>query len=498
MTSRLSRRVFLAASAAIATCPGLARSGPPARSLRPVSRPEDLGQAPDAERLVREADLSGIVGFAVMDARTGALLEERASSAALPPASVAKVVTALYALDALGPEHRFETRVLATGGIAGGVVQGDLVLAGGGDPTLDTEALAALVAQLRQAGITGIRGGFKVWGGALPFARVIDPSQPDHVGYNPAVSGLNLNFNRVHFEWRRSGGGYAVTLEARTANHRPAVGMVRMDVADRTSPVYTYRDGGGVDLWTVASGALGQSGARWLPVRQPVPHAGDVFRSLARAEGISLPVPDPVEELPGGVVLAAHRSGRLEDLARDMLEFSTNLTAEVLGLAASASRLGRVASLDASAREMSAWARNSLGMGAATRFVDHSGLGDASRVTARDMAAALVRARQGTALRSLLKDIPVRDARQRILPDHPLEVVAKTGTLNFVSALAGYARMEGGRDMAFAVFVADTQRRAGLSRQDRERPPGGRTYARSARALQQALLSRWGAVHGLS
>lgn len=493
MTRPLHRRAFLAGTAAslLGSCASAVE-----RSLNPLVRADDLGRAPSAERLLREAGLSGVVGYAVMDVASGQMLEERASAAALPPASVAKAITALYALDTLGADHRFETRLVATGPVEGGVVQGDLVLAGGGDPVLDTEALAALAGALAEAGVTSLTGAFRVWGGALPFARVIDRGQPDHVGYNPSVSGLNLNFNRVHFEWKRASGGYAVTMQARTANHSPDVAMARMRIADRAGPVYTYRDGGAVDEWSVAAGALGQRGARWLPVRKPELYAGEVFASLAGARGIALGAPALAEAAPQGRVLARLESPPLGALAADMLEFSTNLTAETLGLAASVARRPGVPDLAGSAREMTRWAKGALGMGANTRFVDHSGLGDSSRVTAGDMVRAL---RGAAGLRPLLKDIPLRDARGRPLADPPAEVRAKTGTLNFVSGLAGFARVGGDagkeRDLAFAIFVADTTRRAALDRTERERPPGARSYNAAAKGLQQRLLGRWGQLY---
>ncbi|MCP6237338.1 D-alanyl-D-alanine carboxypeptidase, partial [Klebsiella pneumoniae] len=62
----------------------------------------------------------------------------------LPPASVAKALTALYALETLGEDHRFETRLLATAPVVAGRIDGDLILAGGGDPELSTDRLAEL------------------------------------------------------------------------------------------------------------------------------------------------------------------------------------------------------------------------------------------------------------------------------------------------------------------------------------------------------------------
>ncbi len=123
----------------------------------------------------------------VADARTGGQVLETHNPPLLqmPPASVAKAVTAAYALDALGSEHVFSTRLMATGGpVDGGMIQGDLVLVGGGDPMLDTNGLAAMAARLKAAGgVRGVTGKFRVHaGGALPYQRQIDPGgQPDHL-----------------------------------------------------------------------------------------------------------------------------------------------------------------------------------------------------------------------------------------------------------------------------------------------------------------------------
>ena len=466
----------------------------PLRSIRPTDRPSTIriASVPDPERIIAEAGLAGMAAFAVADATTGEILEVHEPDLPLPPASALKAITAVYALDALGAQHTFTTRLVATGPVSNGRVQGDLVLMGGGDPVLGTDDLAEMARRLREAGVQGVTGRFLVWGGALPYVRTIDAGQPDHVGYSPAVSGLNLNFNRVHFEWRRQNGAYTVTMDARTATHRPAVSVARMRVVDRSLPVYTY-EGGGTDNWTVARGALGDRCARWLPVRNPTAYAGDVFRTLARAQGVTLPAAQEVSGQPQGTALVTHNSPALAVILRDMLKFSTNLTAEAVGLAATYARGSRVGQLGASGAMMSAWTRDALGINA--RFVDHSGLGDASRVTAGQMARALASLRPDGPLRALLKDIPMTNSNGDRIPNPPVEVVAKTGTLNFVSALAGYARTREGRELSFAIFAADTATRAGLSQADRERPQGARGWNGRAKRMQQRLLQRWGVVH---
>ncbi len=496
--SRYRTRRFVLGGLGALLAPGAALSSPPPVSLRPRLRSADLGRQARGgiEGLIARAGLSGDVVCAVADVRTGLELEAANGDRGLPPASVAKVLTALYALETLGPDHRFTTRLLATAAAQNGILTGDLILAGGGDPTLNTDDLAALAAALKQAGVRELRGDFLVYEAALPAVHSIDPQQPDHLGYSPAVSGLALNFNRVHFEWKLAGQRYAVTMDARTGRYRPEVQMARMQVVSRGLPVYTYADRNGVDQWTVARKALGRGGARWLPVRRPGAYAGDVFRTMARAHGIVLGPARIAGRLPANAtVLARHHSTALRPILKDMLKYSTNLTAEMVGLGATVARGGRPGLLQESAAEMSRWAAQRYGM-QGTRLVDHSGLGDASRMSAQDLVGALVQARKQDLLRPLLKPFGMRDAKGRVMRTHPIKVAAKTGTLNFVSGLGGYMTAADGTELAFAIFAADTDRRARIPRAARERPDGARGWNRRAKNLQQQLIERWGALYG--
>lgn len=480
---------------------GAALANAPTRSPMPPIRPGRAAAAvqraavPSADALIAQARLSGQTAFVVSDARSGAVLESRGATEALPPASVIKAATALYAIEALGPEFRFRTRLIATGPVQNGRLQGDLVLMGGGDPTLTTDALGALAAALRDRGLREIAGRFVVNGSALPAVPAIDPDQPEHVGYSPAISGIALNFNRVHFEWRRSGSGYEVTMDARASRFQPRVASAEMRVALRDLPVYTYRGGDGIDRWTVAASALGNGGSRWLPVRNPEAYAGDVLRTLARSYGIVLPAPQVMRGGVSGDVLAEHRSDPLNAIVEGMLRFSTNITAEMVGLAATQARGGSPRGLASSASAMGEWLRARYGVSGA-QLRDHSGLSGDSRLSAQALATFFAAAYAEGRLPGLLRDYPMRDARGAPVTGHPVKVAAKTGTLNFVSGLGGYVTTQGGRPLAFSILSADLRVRAAITGDARERPPGGREWTSRARSLQQALIERWAAAHG--
>ena len=442
-----------------------------------------------------EARLGGRVAFVVADARTGQVLEERNGAVAMPPASITKAVTALYALDALGADYRYRTQFVATGPVVDGVIQGDLVLSGSGDPMLDTDALSAMVGRLKAEGVTGVNGRFRVFAGALPYIRSIDPRQPDHVGYNPSISGTNLNFNRVYFQWQRGDAGWDVSMDARSKTIRPAVTVSRMAVVNRDLPTYTYSTAQGVDEWTVAAAALGNGGSRWLPVRRPDLYAGEVTQVIARAHGIELPTPQVADGVDaGGQVLVRHESASLATIVRLMLKHSTNLTAEVIGLTASAARGAEAGNLEASAKAMTDWMREQTGAESA-HFVDHSGLSDLSRVSAADMTHLLVKVGPGSTLHGKLKEITPLGSQGETLTGAGYRIHAKTGSLNFVSSLAGFVTGPGDASLAFAILSGDIERRAAIAPDDMERPDGARAWAKRARWLQHQLVHRWSSLY---
>jgi serine-type D-Ala-D-Ala carboxypeptidase/endopeptidase (penicillin-binding protein 4) len=496
----LVRRAFLTGLAASLASPALAQRLD--SSIRPRARPTALqpsapvagvpaaanGAAAEAARLVEAAKLGGRTSFAVIDIASGRLIEGRDETVAQPPASVAKALTALYALHHLGTQHRFVTQAVTAGTLSGGRLDGDLVLWGTGDPTLDTDRLADLAARLKDSGLREVTGRFLVFGGALPRLPLIDPTQPDHVGYNPALSGLNLNFNRVHFEWKRGQNGWQVGMDARGARHVPRVGMAQVRVVQRDSPLFTYERREGQEVWTVAAGSLGKGGSRWLPVRQPELYAGEVFQTLCAAQGIRLRAPQVVSNPPQGTVLAQVSSDDMRAVIRDMMRHSTNITAEVLGLSSS-----RAGSLEASGSQMSRWLGQSYGVEA--RLIDHSGLGAGSRISAAGLAQVMARA-QGGPLRSLMRDFGTQAARSGKNVKGGPSVQAKTGTLNFVSGLSGYVTTGSGRNLAFAILSSDLARREGLRGAEREQPSGGPQWTRRARALQGELLELWARAHG--
>ena len=311
-------------------------------------------------------------------------------------ASNTKIFTTAAALDRLGPEGRFATRVLGSGSLAGGGAwRGDLYLRGGGDPTFGSgpfvrraygsgATVEALAAELEASGLTEIRG--RVLGDEELFDDL--RGGPDS-GYRVSrdVGPLSaLAFNRGLANERGS------AFQAEPA----AFAAARLDAALER---------------------------RGIPVRgRP-------------REGVVPPAAGELAEVESPTV------ARLVQITNKR---SDNLFAETLlkRLTATAGQAGTTAG---GAGAASAFARE---LGARTRLADGSGLSRANRASPRDVATALSRLRERDLFPAFNESLPIagRDGtlrdRMRFGPARG-RCRAKTGTLRDVSTLSGYCSTAG-------------------------------------------------------
>lgn len=448
----------------------------------------------DRQAIARNGFSTDDVGYVLFDPGSGAVLAERQPAKPFAPASVAKLPAMAAALAVLGPDHRFETTLHITGRLGNGVLDGDLILKGGGDPSLSTEGLTELLRDLGALGVARVTGRFLYDTSALPELPEIDAGQPWTAGYNTGVGALSLNFNRFRFDWARpAAAGQPVRVSAWSVSD---AGRVPLD-----SVTVQLGAGSGAAFTPLAAADGEPEGERWrfapqprmaaslwLPVTRPGLAAAHVFRRLAAEAGIALPAPAPGAAPPTATLAALHRSEPLEVLARQVLRYSNNLSAELIGLAAARRLDPAVRTLPESAAVLTA-----PGMLAAPRtdwtglrLLNHSGLSSASRITPAQ-TMALIRG-AGPAALALL---PGED-EGKVLPPG---VRAKSGTLAYAKALAGTLTTASGRTLGFAFFVTDEPQRAAMDRtMDRriaEIPAEARAWLARARKLQADLLELW-------
>ena len=445
-------------------------------------------QTPEAKAVATAGFAPRDVGFVLIDLDDGRALAEQTADALFIPASVAKLATVYPAEQLLGADFRFQTRAYSEGRT--------LYLQGGGDPVLSNIDLRDLARQLKEQEPKGGWTDFRFDAGAVAGVPQVNVNQPILATYNAGIGGLNVDFNRVQVSWSRDDAGKLVFRARAVADGLsvPADWVHFLPAQSEPPPGanFLYAGDESGERWLYAPDlpeTLPDDGAIFLPVKHPALNAANVFRELAKSNGVVLPEPQP-GTVPGSATpVATVESPPLPEVMTGLLKFSNNMTAELIGLATSKRLTGRVLSQRESSAALGDWLKRHFAYVDWTGFklVNHSGLSTENRVSPRQIAAILM---------AMARDPVLADMPPEIMgDDRGAKARAKSGTMDFASGLAGFLTAKSGRRLAFAIFTIDRDKRATLDatvdRRVLQRTPGARSWLGRARGLEYTLLKDW-------
>jgi serine-type D-Ala-D-Ala carboxypeptidase/endopeptidase (penicillin-binding protein 4) len=453
----------------------------------PIKKPvsSNAVELASAKVFVSSSDLLQKTGFILIDRATGEVLDSHNPNDTFIPASVSKIFTAQYVLDTFGESYTFETRLLKNSTVENGVLKGDLILKGGGDPELNVSHLVDFIKSLKQAGIHTVEGHFLYDPSALPSLSQLEEDQPVTAAYNPSVSGLNLNFNRIKFSWKQDKSSrYDLAVTSQSDEYEYPIDYASVGVADGDVDVrHSVGDQG--ESWVFSPETLKSAGTLWLPVRNSASYTANVFYWIAQQEGITLPKPRLGTTPVFGDTINVHTSRPVKEILEDMLLYSTNVTAEALGASASIARGERVDTLLQSARSMTSVLMPDVSR-VDLNLVNHSGLSSWSRATPIVTATML----KNFDLSGILPPFDVNE-----IPD-TVSITAKTGTIYFGRGLAGYITAPNNHQLAFAIYTSDYDKRSLFEKDFNPNVITSelmeeREWLRRARDLENDILSFW-------
>jgi len=430
--------------------------------------------------VLRSRALGGAqVAALVVEVDGGAVLFAHEPDRAMSPASNQKLLTALAAASEFGPTYRFVTEVSAGAQPdADGAVPW-LALRGAGDPSLTSEQWWRLAADLRRLGVRRVAG--PVWLDASAFDAERWPrawGTTSARAYHAPVAALSANY-----------GAFAVIVEPGTAGTParvrvdPPVPYLRVVNQARSGPpgsasdlVVERRAGKGVER-VVVTGRVAEGAEPevvWRSVLDPVAYAGAVLAMQLAANGIAVDGPVAAGPVPPGAVrLHAFEGKELSEVLRLLAKYSSNVIAESLLKSMGARAFGGPGSF-ATGVEALQLRLHALGLPLENaRLVDGSGLARSNRVTARLLVAALRLIYGSFELGpELVAALPIA-GRDGTLSDRAEaaagRVRAKTGLLDGVTALSGFARLADGRVAAFSFLVNDFRQGAPAARRAADR-----------------------------
>lgn len=426
-----------------------------------------------------------VSAFAV-NLRTGEILGELNPDERLTPASVSKMVIAAAALEKFGAEHSFKTKLYATGPVQGGVLKGDLVFVGAGDPYLTNEKLWFLATDVARAGIRRVTGNLVVNSGLFQIEdagvdRKLAQKRSRHA-YDSPLSAAAVNFSVMGFvvsPGQKKGDKAHLALEPHSLETSRIEGSVvtSSGSGSRVSVSRTRR--GSKDVFT-ASGSIGKLASPvrvYRSVSDPDEYAGSVLRAFLEKDGVQLSGGVKVESKliqNYGRTVAVVDGFPLAWQLLGLFKVSNNFIGDMLTLQLdTVSQQTRAATLRGGAEKLESYMKEVVTsapkpytsdvQGLALR--SGSGLTHQNRMSARDVVAVLQRMYANTReFPAFLNALPVPGAegtvRRRFASrntSHLRERLrAKTGTLSEprdAVGLAGYSRLANGDWIAFCTIV---------------------------------------------
>jgi D-alanyl-D-alanine carboxypeptidase/D-alanyl-D-alanine-endopeptidase (penicillin-binding protein 4) len=415
------------------------------------------------------------IGVNVVDLSTGQTVYEFNADRSQIIASNTKLFTSAAALDLLGPGYLFETEVLATGRVRSGVLSGDLAVIGGGDPNIsgrhhqgDAFAIFRTWAEeLRRRGIRRIEGDLILVDGLFE-GPVVHPDWPrDQLAewYEAPVAALSFSDNCSLVQiWPGASSGARARVEL-----LPRVPFFRVDTkatttsSSRNHKVGVTREPSGSDL-TVWGSVYRQAKPveTWIAVPDPVRYFGAALERALAEEGIVVGgQPRPSRALPPGdwQRVAVHRSDlmtTLEVINKRSQNFYAESVLKLLG--AEVCGRGDWDSGIEAVRDV----LERFQIEPSYRMADGSGMSRNNRFTARQITTLLAEMFGHRYSAEFVRSLPYSGETglswEKRLADAPFRgnVFAKTGRLNGVSALSGYAKSTSGRVYAFSVLCNST------------------------------------------
>ena len=385
------------------------------------------------------------------------------------PASTMKVLTTAAALDRLGPAYTWRTRAYATGPVRDQVLEGDLVLVGGGDPFLTAERFWGFVSGLRQAGVQRITGDVVVdntWFAPQGDDRGAFDNKPYNT-YNVLPDALLVNFQTVTVSAVPD-----VATDSVRASANPWPANLSIDNAVRLDPGPCRRGSSAIAV-TMPEGPLGNrialggrhaAGCGQFSTSRAVMKAPDyaygLFRTLWQQSGGTIGGGMRLGVLPADAkLLYTQESLTLAEVIRLVNKYSSNSMARAVYLTLAAEKFPGQPATTTAARAAIDEFLTAEGISIPDLAIENgSGLSRTERITTSGLAEVLLAAWRSQYMPEFAASLPLSATdgtlkRRFRAPEMQGRLRLKTGSLTDVTAVAGYVGAASGRTFVTVVIL---------------------------------------------
>lgn len=396
----------------------------------------------------------------------------------LNPASVMKLVTTNAALDLLTPAYRWKTEVYRDGEVKNGVLNGNLIIKGYGDPSFKAQEFWRLLMRLQQAGIQEIKGDLII-DKSFFAENSATIAFDDEVwrAYNAQPSAFLVNGRHTSFR-------FSVTDKLVNINQEFELSEIEIvnKIQLSQTPCGDWRGRFGYTVQPKPNGAIvtfegmlsPDCGERYLElsVLNDEQYAFYTFKKLWRELGGVFNGNLKIQQLTNvSTKVIEHVSEPLGYVIRDMNKWSNNLTARQLLLTLGAKKQGVPATQAKGALAIQQWLQ-SKNIDAQELMIENgSGLSRIERITSAHLGQMLVSAYHSPIMPEFIASLPIlgldgTTAKRLKTSASKARVHLKTGSLDGVSAIAGYVLDAQNKRYAIVMIVNHSKSALSKTAQD--------------------------------
>ena len=423
-----------------------------AAPAQPAQLPATVAKVLEHRKLPPES-----LSIYVENLRTGETVVSWMEDEPRNPASVAKLVTTLVALDVLGPAYTWKTDVFLLGEVEDQVLKGDLLLKGYGDPYLVTERLWSMLREVRRAGVNRIEGSLLLDDSYFDVGPY-DPGAFDNAplrAYNVAPNALLMNFKVIRYEFAPDPHGKTVNVEfdpklenlqvvnqlslkdGRCSGYQRGITITANENVDRV--IFSGDFPSGCDSYAMARTALGHNDFAYGLVKSLWQGMGGEINGGWRN------VVAPEDAKP----LRSFDSPSLAEVIRLVNKHSNNVMANQLLYTLAAESSGPPGTEGEGLAVVNDWLAERRLADEGLRFDNGAGLSRTTRMTARNLGDILRYAWSRPYMPEFISSMSLAGLdgtmSRRFRHDALVGMAhAKTGSLDSVASIAGYLQSRSG------------------------------------------------------
>lgn len=416
------------------------------------------------------------VGIVVREINSPTPLIQINHKQAMNPASTIKLLTTYAALELLGPAYSWKTEAYIDGKLENGVLNGNLIIKGYGNPKINSEHLWLWLRELRSRGLREIRGNLILDRSVFAIAET-DPATFDNDparAYNVPPDALLLNFNAIRLFFVPTNGNVHVFTD-------PVLQGISLDNR------LTLKDRRNCNSWdknihvNLANNTIHLNGTYPSPCGEQDKHYSllshaqyfdAVFRSIWQEIGGTLTGRTFDGYTPAAAELVAtHYSQPLSEIIRDINKYSNNVMARQVFLSLSLNKEAASASVEQSELVLRNW-MTKKGFDFPELVLENgAGLSRKERISPHSLAVLLQDIQHSPYSAEIEASLPIVGVDGTMRNRHDNCAVTthahiKTGSLDGVKAIAGYLQSRSGKQWVIVFIINHSRAAMGQQAQD--------------------------------